>query len=240
MLLSFFLLTLLLGCENDNRANYENLNTSNSYIDSNIPIKESSKFKTQFLNTEFSNIITLDSVNKDGTLRAQTNTDFGELIVVANGKEEVGHLNAPSVAGLEGDLTFQGNYTVINIIDGKKHEVMELKEITFIQQSDRVVNFDKVSFNDADVYFLTPQYTSGHGLNAYAIAVNKSNGEAISLKFIKNDTTTDTLNYANDQLPVNENEFLKVVPGISAGTSEENADITFYKLDLTNKYFIVE
>ncbi|WP_164514992.1 hypothetical protein [Paenibacillus lentus] len=174
-------------------------------------------------------------MNKDGTLRAQTNTDFGELIVVANGKEEVGHLNAPSVAGLEGDLTFQGNYTVINIIDGRKQEVTELKEITFIQQSDRPANFDKVSFKD----FLTPQYTSGHGLDAYAIAVNKSNGEAIALKFMKNSATTDTLNHTNDQL-VNENGYLKVVPGISAGTSEENADITLYNLDLTKKYFIAE
>lgn len=60
------------------------------------------------------------------------------------------------------------------------------------------------------------------------------------LKFVNNAKTTDTIYYSIDQLPVNENNALKVIPGTSAGTSEANAVTTSYKLDLVNQYFIAE
>lgn len=246
VLSSLLLLSVLVACGTGKQTDSESLNKPDSSTETNITSNNtsetegSSKIKTQFPDSEFSSVITIDSINEEGTLRAQMSTEKGELIVLSSGKEEVGHLNAPSVAGAEGDLTFQGNYTVINKIDGKEQKVTELKELTFIQKSDNPVTFDIVNFKDADVYFLTPQYTSGHGLDAYAIAVNKSDGEATSLKFVKHGSTTDTLNYAMDQLPVNENEFLKVTPGTSAGTTEAKSKITTYKLDLINEYFIAE
>lgn len=247
VLSSMLLFCVLMACGNENQTT-DSPNTPNSSTEATTPSNEESsttgsegpELKTQFPNTEFASVITLDSVNEEGTVRAQSNTEIGELVVVSSGKEEAGHLNTPSTAGVEGDLTFQGNYTVLNKFDGKEQNVTELKEITFIQQSDEPVSFDKVSFKEADVYFLTPQYTSGHGLDAYGIAINRSNGETVPLKFVKNGTTTETLNYAIGQFPVNENDTLKVIPGTSTGTSEANAETTTYKLDLVNQYFIAE
>lgn len=247
MVSSLLLLNVLMSCSNVNETNSDSLNTiSNSDITNSSTIDQptestldsnKSRLETQFPNSEYVNVITLDSLNEIGTVRAQVDTNIGELIVVSNGEEEAGHINTSNIAGVEGDLTFQGNYTVINKVDGKEQKVTEWKEVTFIQKTDEPIPFQKVSFKDAVVYFLTPQYAAGHGLSAYAIAVNNSNGEATSLRFVKKGSTTETINYDMDQLPLNKDGVLEVKPGTSAGTPEEDSKATSYQLDLVNKYF---
>lgn len=234
ILTSLLILSVLMACNKDDPSDPIKV-PSDRYSDS-----EGRGVKTIFPNSEYANIITVDTVNPEGTIRARSSTALGELVVIAIGQEEEGHLNTPSTAGVEGDYTFQGNYKVINKINGKKQVVNELKELSFIQTSKEPISFEKVNFEEADVYFLTPQYTGGHGLSAYAFVVNKDNGEAAPLKFVNHGATTDTLNYAMEHFPFNKNGYLIVTPGTSAGTSEAKAETVQYRLDVVNQYFIAD
>ncbi|WP_143804410.1 hypothetical protein [Paenibacillus sp. FSL R7-0337] len=57
--------------------------------------------------------VIIDSVNAEGTVRARTSAGPGELLMIASGPEERGHLNVSSNDGLEGEQTYQADYSIV-------------------------------------------------------------------------------------------------------------------------------
>lgn len=183
----------------------------------------------------------LDSVIDTPSVRAETVTKQGTLLMISKGREERGHLVVSSNFGVEGDKTFQSNYSIV-YKQGKDDEILlELPAFMFAQPNDQKLSFEKVSFKDADVYFLSPQYKTGHGLEGYVFAVDNLSGEASALKIINKGQDFNTLVFSEtDPLPYIENDRLVVDPPIGAGTPEEETKEVHYKLDLANKQLAAE
>ncbi len=161
--------------------------------------------------------------------------------MISNGIEERGHLLVSSTMGQEGDHTFQSNYSIVHRQGNKDKVLLELPAYLFIRPSDKTLSFEKASFKDADVYYLTPQYTSGFGVEGYIFAIDKQSGEAFPLDVIKKDHASRTILYSEaEALPSVENEQLVVHPPVRAGTPEEDAKTIYYNLDLSNKQLIAE
>ena len=175
------------------------------------------------------------------SVRAETQIDSGTLLMVSNGIEERGHLLASSSMGEEGDQTFQSNYSIVYRQGNEDTVLVELPGYLFIQPSEDVLSFEKVSFKDADVYYLAPQYRTGFGVEGYIFAVDKQSGEAFPLEVVKKGVVSKTILYSEGEaLPNVENDRLVVHPPVRAGTSEEDAKAVHYALDLNNKQLIAE
>ncbi|RUT31837.1 hypothetical protein EJP77_10660 [Paenibacillus zeisoli] len=200
---------------------------------SNLP----SVIKSQFPDEAPARII--DKVNNTISIRAEIQTDEGILRVESKGPEEIGHLDAPSIYGQAGDLTFQSNYILIYGQDNKKQIVKELPALTFIQPSDQPISFHKVHFKETDVYLLTPQYQAAHGYTFYAVAIGKGSGKAVPLSFVYDSVKLDSYNYSDkEHLPYNKKDLFIVKPGISAG-SDDTKEKQF-QLDLEKGEFIAK
>lgn len=182
----------------------------------------------------------VDSLNEKGTIRARSAAGQGELLMIASGPEERGHLNVPSNDGLEGDQTYQADYSIV-YREGKQDQVLlKLPAFLFVQPSDRVLEFAAVSFKGAEVYLLAPQYKSGHGLVAYAFAMDKGSGEVFPLSFKQGEYVHDTLVYSEIQpAPANQNEQLAVHSPEGAGTDPELKP-QMYELDLDKRQFVAQ
>lgn len=142
--------------------------------------------------------------------------------MIASSSEERGHLEASSNDGLEGEQTYQADYSIV-YRSGKQDQVLlKLPAFLFVRPSDQVLEFDKFSFKNAEVYLLAPQYKSGHGLVAYAFAVNKISGEVFPLSFKQGEIVHDTLVYSElPPFPANQNEQLVVHSPEGAGGDPE-------------------
>ncbi|MFE0556576.1 hypothetical protein ACFW1P_11705 [Paenibacillus sp. NPDC058910] len=185
--------------------------------------------------------IKLDSIVENQTVRAQVSTEFGELQVVSNGKEEIGHIEVPSVFGAEGDFTFRGNYNVIFIHDGSEKVIKKLNDFIFVQKTDKTVSFEEISFDKVDIYLLTPEYTASRGYNSYAFGIDKENGEVFPLTFKTGDNDQETINYAVDTFPQNEDGKLVVSTRNTEGENDEQAiEKIVYSLDISKKQFVSE
>ncbi|MEK3900589.1 hypothetical protein [Paenibacillus sp. FSL R7-0179] len=100
--------------------------------------------------------VIIDSVNAKGTVRARTSAGQGELLMIASGPEERGHLLSSSNDGLEGEPTYQADYSIV-YREGKQDQVLlKLPAFLFVQPTDRVLEFGVVSFARAEVYLLAP------------------------------------------------------------------------------------
>ncbi|MEC0240977.1 hypothetical protein P4H66_14080 [Paenibacillus dokdonensis] len=244
--------SLLLACNNqqdhletsapDKASTSEEAATSDS---SNNPTDFSpetpEEITSQFPKSELSDSIALDSINDTPSLRAETPAEQGTLVMVSDGREERGHLIVSSVLGVEGDQTFQSHYSVVYRKDNQDKVLLSLPNFLFIQPSDKKLSFDKISFKETDVYLLTPQYRTGHGLEGYAFAVDKKSGDAFPLKLMRKGYESKTLLYADKgQLPFSQNERLVVHPPIGAGTPEEDTKDIYYQLDLENKQLVAK
>ncbi len=182
--------------------------------------------------------VILDSVNGAQTIRARTAAGQGELLMISSGPEERGHLNVSSNYGLEGEQTYQADYSIVYRKGNQDQELLKLPAFLFVQPTDRILDFARVSFKEAEMYLLTPQYKSGHGLVGYAFAIDKRSGEAIPLSFVQNGIVQDTLVYAELQpAPVNDNEQLVVFSPVGAGGDPELGP-RVYTLDLVNHQFV--
>lgn len=228
---SMLLLNLLVACSNKQTSEEITLNSN---------ITQKPQIKTIDASIIGTPARIIDRINNTTSIRAQTQTENGTLFIRSNGFEEIGHLDAPSLYGKEGDLTFRGNYSIIYRHDNKEHVILKLSDLTFIQTSEHPISFDKISFKEADVYLLTPQYQAGHGFIFCAIAIRKGATEALPLIFsLENGIESNFFNYyGRDYLPYNKNGMLVVKPGISAGTSEKDAQEKYFNLDLNKKMFI--
>lgn len=246
---SVLLLSLLVACNNqpnaetatsDNITNKETVTPSSN--SSNKEHNLSGELSSVFPSDLLSESISIDSVNNDSSVvRAETQTDKGTLLMISNGIEERGHLLVSSTMGQEGDQTFQSNYSIVYRQGNKDKVLLELPAYLIIRPSDKILSFEKASFKDADVYYLTPQYTSGFGVEGYIFAIDKQSGEAFPLEVIKKDHVSRTILYSEaEALPSVENEQLVVHPPVRAGTPEEDAKTIYYNLDLSNKQLIAE
>ncbi len=79
-----------------------------------------SKFTSRFPKSILSASTELDSVKDTPSIRAETVTEQGTLVMMSNGWEELGHLAVSSNYGREGDKTFQSDYSVIYLSREKK------------------------------------------------------------------------------------------------------------------------
>lgn len=193
--------------------------------------------KSQFPDEAPARII--DKVENTTSIRAEIQTDEGILRVESKGPEEIGHLDAPSNYGQEGDLTFQSNYNIIYEQDNKKQIVKELPALTFIQPTDKPISFHKVPFKKADVYLLTPQHQAAHGYTFYAVVIGKGSGKAVPLSFVDGSVKSESYNYYDkEHLPYNNNDLLIVKPGLSVG-SDDTKEKQF-QLDLEKGEFIAK
>lgn len=194
-----------------------------------------------FPKSDLTDSITIDSVNEDHSIQAEQQTEKGTLLMVSNGKEERGHLNVSSTQGQEGDQTFQSNYSIVYRHEDQDKVLLELPSYLFVQPSDKTLTFERVSFKDADVYILTPQYQTGHGLEGYLFAVAKQSGDAFLLEIVKEGQVYKKLLYSESKPLLSvDNDGLVVHPPVGAGTPEEYAKGALYKLDLSKKQLIAE
>ncbi|SMF90174.1 hypothetical protein SAMN05661091_4920 [Paenibacillus uliginis N3/975] len=201
--------------------------------------ENSKKLKSQYPDNKYN--IELDAIQEASTVRAQVNTEQGELFVVSKDKEEIGHIGVPSVFGAEGDLTFRGNYDVVYKHNGSEQVIKEFNDLIFVQKTDKPISLEKISFKEVDIFLLTPEYMASRGYNSFAFGINKGNGGAFPIAFKTGENEQETINYAVDHFPKNENEKLVVT---TRNTEEENneqglKEIT-YTLDLSKKQFVVE
>lgn len=75
--------------------------------------------------------IVIDAVNEDKSIRAEQQTEKGTLLMIAKGREELGHLVVSSTMGQEGDQTFQSNYSIIYRQGDQDKVLMELPNYLF-------------------------------------------------------------------------------------------------------------
>jgi hypothetical protein len=244
---SVLLLSVLLACNNQQDAgattpgNNINQQTTNNSSTSTQEQNSSVVISSLFSKSSLSDSIVIDSINEDRSIRAEQQTDKGTLLMVSNGREERGHLNVSSTQGQEGDQSFQSNYSIIYKYDGQDKVLFELPAYIFVQPSDKKLKFVKVSFKDADVYALTPQYKTGHGLEAFVLAIDKQSGDAFPLEIVKDGHVFKTLLYSESEPVLNvENDSLVVHSPIGAGTPKEDAKDVLYKLNLSTKQLISE
>ncbi|SDT54322.1 hypothetical protein SAMN05444162_4874 [Paenibacillaceae bacterium GAS479] len=238
---SALLFSLLVGCGSEPGSKPA---APESYSNSNASSEKKSsvgKITSIFPKSELTDSIAIDSVSKDQSVRAEQQTDKGTLLMISNGPEEHGHLLVSSVLGVEGDQTFQSNYSIIYRQGEQEKVLLELPAYIYVQPSDKKLSFENMSFADAEVYILTPQYKTGHGLGGYVFAIDKVSGDAFNLKIVKNGVESDMLLYSEETpLPIVKDNRLVVHPPRGAGTPEEETKEMQLKLDLKNKQLIAE
>ncbi|MNC11104.1 hypothetical protein D3C75_587900 [compost metagenome] len=161
--------------------------------------------------------------------------------MISGGREERGHLIVSSTLGQEGDQTFQSNYSIVFRQANKDKVLVGLPAYLFIRPTYRKLSFEKLRFKEADVYMLTPQYQTGHGVEGYIFAVDRHTGDAFSLGVVKKGLFSKTLLYSEaEPLPSPGKDGLVVHPPVGAGTPEEDAKELLYKLDWSKKQLVAE
>lgn len=186
----------------------------------------------------YSKVVQIDVYQETPTVRAGIETDNGELHVVSNGKEAIGHVTIPSVLGVEGDYFYQGDYDVIYEHNQDKVVIKQLPDLVFVQPSEKPASFKKISFQAMDVFLLTPEYTASRGHNAYAFGIDKKSGEAFAITFKNAARVWETVNYEKVSTPVNENEKLVVTTRDTRGQGDTLT--VKYRFDRDSKQFIAE
>lgn len=242
---SVLLFSVLLACNNQKGIGAttpgKNINQETTNDPYTPEQNSSGDISSVFPKSDLTDSITIDSVNEDQSIQAEQQTEKGTLLMVSNGKEERGHLNVSITRGQEGDQTFQSNYSIVYRREDQDKVLLELPAYLFVRPSDKTLTFERVSFKDADVYILTPQYQTGHGLEGYLFAVTKQSGDAFLLEIVKEGQVSEKLLYSESEpLPSAENNGLVVHPPVGAGTPEEDAKDALYKLDLSKKQLIAE
>ncbi|WP_340026095.1 hypothetical protein MHI24_13500 [Paenibacillus sp. FSL K6-1096] len=184
--------------------------------------------------------VIIDSVNAEGTVRARTSAGpgEGELLMISSSTEERGHLNVSSNYGLEGEQTYQADYSIVYRKGQQDQVLLKLPAFLFVQPADRVLEFTVIHFEQAEVFLLAPQYKSGHGLVAYAFAMDKKSGLVFPVSFKQGEIVHDTLVYSElPPFPANEDEQLVVYAPVGAGGDPEPGPQR-YELDLDKRQFV--
>lgn len=90
-----------------------------------------------FSKNDLMDSIVIDAVNEDKLIRAEQQTEKGTLLMIAKGREELGHLVVSSTMGQEGDQTFQSNYSIIYRQGDQDKVLMELPNYLFFRPSSK-------------------------------------------------------------------------------------------------------
>lgn len=196
------------------------------------------EIKNQTPDSPYANVVTIDTNQENPTVRARIDTGNGELYVISEGKEAIGHVTIPSVLGKEGDFFYQSNYSVIYKHNEDKKEIKELQDLVFIQPSDQPISFEKISFDAIDVFLLTPEYTSSRGYNSYAFGIDKTSEDAFSITFKNAEKVQDSINYEKVSTPANKNEKLIVTTRNTEGQGDTLT--TEYSFNKDSKQFVAE
>lgn len=203
-------------------------------------VSASAAIVSQFPLDGLAGSVIIDSVNPEETIRARSGAGSGELLMISSSTEERGHLNVSSNYGLEGEQTYQADYSIVYRSGDKDQVLLKLPAFLFVQPTDRVLEFAAVPFAKAEVYLLAPQYKSGHGLVAYAFAMDKESGEVFPLSFKQDGIVHDTLVYSElPPFPANQNEQLVVHSPVGAGGDPEPGP-QLYELDLDKRQFVAQ
>ena len=237
------LFSLLVGCNSEQKSEPSTPESAaNSNTSASNEQNTSEEISSAFPKSALTASLAIDSVSEDQSIRAEQQTDKGTLLMISNGREEQGHLLVSSTLGQEGDQTFQSNYSVVYRQGAKDKVLLELPAFLYVQPTDKILPFEHVSFKDADVYILTLQYQTGHGVEGYVFAIDKQSGDAFPLEIIvKNGKVHKTLLYSEaEPMPTVEDDILIVHQPIGAGTPEEDTRDIHYKLDLKKKQLVAE
>ncbi|KOR88924.1 hypothetical protein [Paenibacillus solani] len=175
------------------------------------------------------------------TIRAQGITEEGMLSVIPLMKENMQQLGAPSCFGLDTDLSITGDYIVQYRSKNATNELATLKDMTFIQPTDDPVQMIRLSFHEADVFILAPQYRDCHGIEIYAFAVNQGTGHAVQLQFQDESLISNTSYYRPGSIPLVKNNrlVLESTEGPGGEGSPNYKPIRLYQLDLENAVMIL-
>jgi len=175
------------------------------------------------------------------TIRAQGITQEGMLSVIPLEKENMKQLGAPSCFGLDTDLSITGDYIVKYRSKNEMYEVAALKAMTFIQPTDDPVQMTRLSFQEADVFILAPQYRDCHGIEIYAFAVNQRTGHAVQLQFQDETLISNTSYYRPGSIPLVKNNrlVLESTEGPGGEGSPDYKPIRLYQLDIENAVMVL-
>jgi hypothetical protein len=224
---------MISGCSTENSEKPANKTGS-------TPVETNTKEKVENLASDspYAKVVQIDSNQDNPTIRAQMGTDNGDLQVVSEGKEMIGHFTIPSVLGQEGDFFYQGNYSVFYNHNDEKKEIRELQSLVFVQPSEKPISFEKIGFESMDVFLLTPEYTASRGYNSYAFGIDKNSGEAFAITFKSGENVHDTMNYEKDNAPLNKSEKLVVTTRNTEGQGDTLT--TEYSFDKDSKQFVAQ
>lgn len=175
------------------------------------------------------------------TIRAQGITDEGMLSVIPLKKENMKQLGAPSCFGLDTDLSITGDYIVQYRSKDDTKEVVTLKDMTFIQPTNDPVQMTRLSFQEADVFILAPQYRDCHGIEIYAFVVDQETGHAAQLQFQDESLISNTSYYRPGSIPLVKNNRLALesTEGPGGEGSPDFRPIRLYQLDLENAVMVL-
>lgn len=175
------------------------------------------------------------------TIRAQGITDEGMVSVIPLERENMKQLGAPSCFGLDTDLSITGDYIVQYRSKNDMYEVAALKDMTFIQPTDDPVQMTRLSFQEADVFILAPQYRDCHGIEIYAFVVDQKTGRATQLQFQDESLISNTSYYRPGSIPVVKNNRLALesTEGPGGEGSPDFKPIRLYQLDLENAVMVL-
>lgn len=175
------------------------------------------------------------------TFRAQGITDEGVLSVIPLKKENMKQLGAPSCFGLDTDLSITGDYIVRYRSKDVMKELATLKDMTFIQPTDDPVQMTRLSFQEADVFILAPQYRDCHGIEIYSFAVDQETGQAVQLQFQDESLISNTSYYRPGSIPLVKNNrlVLESTEGPGGEGSPDYKPIRLYQLDIENAVMVL-
>ncbi|MBP1999976.1 hypothetical protein J2Z69_000995 [Paenibacillus shirakamiensis] len=238
--------SIMVACSNQPSSNHgkisneqlqKKVESSNNSSNSNLSEGHASVFPK----TGIEESILIDAVHDTPSIRAETQTEHGTLFMISKGREEEGHLLVSSTTGLEGSKTFQSTYSILFKQGEQEKVLLELPAYLYVQPTDKILTFKKIAFKEADLYFLTPQYQSGHGLEAFVFAIEKQTGKAFSILIKNNNQDIDRLIYseAKDIAPlyIKNNQLVVVRPLGAGGPPDKDGH---YKLDMVNKKLVAE
>jgi hypothetical protein len=164
--------------------------------------------------------------------RAIGTTSSGEVLIIPKKLEKIEQLGAPSCLGQAEDYSFKSDYEVTFKYNNGKISLITLPKIdTIISPENKQIVLPTFTFQGFQAVVITPQYTDCHGIAFYLIGTNDN--VAFSFKFVTDDGTFNSFNFASNTKLKVVNDQLVVNPGQAAG-SETKKQLTF-KPDFKNQ-----
>lgn len=206
----------------------------------------SSKWMDASTTKEVNNINQPEAVlqnTQSKTARAEGKSSYGVLSVVPKESEVIEQLGAPSVYGDASDYSFKGDYNIIfEDNSGKQTVVAEMDNLQIIQPDNATIDLNKLSMDDADIFYFIPQYRGANDVSIYFFGITKD-GNAFEFKIENNkaqeygdvnalsDSTIALSTNSKEYFPPtlkNENIILKAVYNIGEGQNYEIYNVTFH------------